>query len=102
MKWVLQKFRGNEGPVINWQVGFEELNPAPKDLFKAWIYYKKASDSVPYNCTENDLKISEISRNIWQCVNTSMKFYSEVKWGGVELGEFEIKHGIVQSGSLSP
>lgn len=71
MKWVLQKFRGKEGPVINWHVGFEELKTnkqktKPKHVIMAWIYYKKTSDSVPYNCTENYLKTQQKHLSIFE------------------------------------
>ena len=85
----------------------EDCKKKKKNLSMAWIYYRKAYDSVPrgwilktlqmYRFNEKLIKFMEASMNNWK---TTMKlFYND---GCITTDQMKIKRGIFQGDSFSP
>ena len=78
-----------------------------KNLFMAWIDYKKAFDSVPHSWIIESLKIYKVSPNIIQLIEemmpkwkTTLNLKSRDK--AIKVPDVSIKRGIFQGDSLSP
>ena len=78
-----------------------------KNLFMAWIDYKKAFDSVPHSWIKETLKIYKVCPKIIQLMQvlmpkwkTTINLKSSEKT--IQVPEVSIKRGIFQGDSLSP
>ena len=69
----------------------------------AWIDYKKDFDMVPHSWIIECLDLFGVAENIKSLlVNSMEKWKVTLCSGNSELGEVEIKRGILQGDSLSP
>ena len=78
-----------------------------KNLYMAWIDYKKAFDSVPHSWIIKCMKTYKVSNNIIKFMQNSMKeWQTDLKLhhikGTIEVPNVKIRRGIFQEDSLSP
>ena len=85
----------------------ENAKKVYKNLYMAWIDYKKAFDSVPHSWIIKCMKTYKVSNNIIKFMQNSMKeWQTDLKLhhikGTIEVPNVKIRRGIFQGDSLSP
>ena len=91
----------NDLVYIDWAI-IKEVKSENKNLAMAWIDYKKAY-MVPHSWIIECLDLFGVAENIKSLlVNTMEKWKVMLCSGNSELGQVEIKQGILQGDSLSP
>ena len=68
-----------------------------------WIDYKKAYDMVPHSWMRKCMEMFGVAGNMQRFLSKSMDYWqTDLRSGGINLGNVKVKRGIFQGDSLSP
>ena len=102
-KGCCKGYRGTAELLYIDQYILNESKTRRKNLTMVWIDYKKAYDMVPHSWIINSLKMYQISHEVINFIDKTMKTWRvELTVGGRSLAEAKIQRGIFQGDLLSP
>ena len=74
-----------------------------KNLFMAWIDYRKAKNMLPHSWIKECLDLFGIASNIKRLLSNCMEAWkTDLYFGSTQIGEVNISRGIFQGDALSP
>ena len=95
--------RGTKDQLLTDKAIVKNCKRRKTNLQMAWIYYKKAYDSVPHSWLIECLSIFRVNVKVRAFLaREMMKWRTELMSGGEVLGKVRIRRGIFQGDALSP
>ena len=102
-KGCRKKSRGTKDKLLIDKTVMNDCRKRHTNLGMAWVDYKKAYDMIPHSWIIKSLKLANVSDNIVNFIERSMKSWNiNLSSNGEFLANVEVKRGIFQGDSLSP
>ena len=102
-KGCRRKSRGTKDQLLIDKMILQDCRRRHTNLAMAWVDYKKAYDMVPHSWIMECLKLVQVSDNVIDFIEKSMKkWQTELTSYGEILGKVNMRRGIFQGDSLSP
>ena len=102
-KGCRRKSRGTKDQLLIDKMILQDCRRRHTNLAMAWVDYKKAYDMVPHSWIIECLKLVQVSDNVIDFIEKSMKkWQTELTSYGEILGKVNMRRGIFQGDSLSP
>ena len=95
--------RGSKDQLLIDRMVLKNCKKRQVGLAMGWIDYKKAYDMVPHSWIRKCTEMFGVAGNMQRFLSKSMdSWQTDLRSGGVKLGNVKIKRGIFQGDSLSP
>ena len=98
-----KRARGSKDQLLIDRMVLKNCKKRQVGLAMGWIDYKKAYDMVPHSWIRKCMEMFGVAGNMQRFLSKSMDYWqTDLRSGGINLGNVKIKRGIFRGDSLSP
>ena len=98
-----KRARGSKDQLLIDRMVYRNCKKRQVGLAMGWIDYKKAYDMVPHSWIRKCMEMFGVAGNMQRFLSKSMDYWqTDLRSGGINLGNVKVKRGIFQGDSLSP